>query len=154
MDSLKWGVTVTPLKKIDLQKGSVLHALKSSDVGFVGFGEAYFSCVSPLAIKGWKRHSLMTLNLVVPVGSVKFFIFKADLPLVDIEGLEAPIAITLGKERYARLTIPPGLWVAFQGLDRESNMLLNVANIEHDPDEAENIDLDAFGLDLDSIQEV
>ena len=43
MESIINGVSVTPLKRIFTPKGDVLHALKSSDSDFCGFGEAYFS---------------------------------------------------------------------------------------------------------------
>jgi dTDP-4-dehydrorhamnose 3,5-epimerase len=36
-----------------------------------------------------------------------------------------------------RLTVPPGLWMAFQGLDNTSSMLLNIADIKHEPDETD-----------------
>ena len=62
------GVILTPLNKICHPKGDVFHGMKKSDVGFVGFGEAYFSTVNYTEIKGWNRHKRMTLNLVVPVG--------------------------------------------------------------------------------------
>lgn len=36
------GVIVTPLKQIYNPRGDVWHAMKCSDPGFDGFGEAYF----------------------------------------------------------------------------------------------------------------
>ena len=45
-------ILVTPLRKIETAGGDVLHALKQSDVGFVAFGEAYFSWIAFGAIKG------------------------------------------------------------------------------------------------------
>ena len=50
------GVTVHPLKHIVVPKGDIYHALKSTDEGYVGFGEAYFSQIEHGAAKGWKRH--------------------------------------------------------------------------------------------------
>ena len=69
------GVIFTPLSIIDTDGGDVLHAMKSSDVGFSGFGESYFSTVESFAKKGWKLHREMVLNLVVPVGCIRFVIF-------------------------------------------------------------------------------
>jgi len=46
------GVELTPLKIIEVKDGNVLHALKKSDIGFEGFGEAYFSNVESGQIKG------------------------------------------------------------------------------------------------------
>ena len=59
-------IIVTPLARIPVVGGDVLRAMKSDDIGYVNFGESYFSIVHPGAIKAWKRHLLMTLNLVVP----------------------------------------------------------------------------------------
>ena len=69
------GVILTPLKKIIFPKGDILHGIKKGDDGYVDFGEAYFSTVNFGEIKGWNRHKEMTLNLVVPIGSVTFVIY-------------------------------------------------------------------------------
>ncbi len=137
------GVLVTPQRRIETPKGDVLHALKRSGPGFAGFGEAYFSMVDAGSIKGWKRHSRMTLNLVVPVGRVRFVILQSDAVAGEIKASET---IELGLANYARLTVPPGLWLAFQGLEAV-NLVLNVASEEHDPAEADGAPLDAFQWD-------
>ena len=41
------GVTLTPLRRIPLEKGDVMHALKATDDSFTGFGEAYFTQIQP-----------------------------------------------------------------------------------------------------------
>ena len=64
-------ILVTPLQQIEAEGGDVLHAMKQKDAGYDGFGEAYFSWVSAGAIKAWKRHTQMTMNVVVPVGQVR-----------------------------------------------------------------------------------
>ena len=43
-----------------------MHGIKKNDTGYVGFGEVYFSYINPKAVKAWKKHNRMTLNLVVP----------------------------------------------------------------------------------------
>lgn len=127
------GVILTPLKQIHHPKGDVLHAMKKSDCGFDGFGEAYFSTVHQGDIKGWKKHTQMTINLVVPFGEIEFVIYN---------GVEF-LSIKLSLSNYQRLTIQSGLWVAFRGI-AASNMLLNLASLEHDPQEAINQPLDAI----------
>jgi dTDP-4-dehydrorhamnose 3,5-epimerase len=122
------GVILTPLKKISHPKGDIWHAMKKSDNGYCGFGEAYFSTIKKDLIKGWKRHSVMTLNLVVPIGSIQVVVFNAQT--------KKHCSHTLHLENYKRLTIAPGLWVAFKGLS-ENSILLNLANIEHDPNESQ-----------------
>lgn len=46
------GVKLYSLKHIVVPKGDVYHALKSTDEGYVGFGEAYFSQIEAGAVKG------------------------------------------------------------------------------------------------------
>ena len=65
------GVTLHPLKHITVPKGDIYHAMKFTDEGYCGFGEAYFSQIEQGQAKGWKRHNRMTLNLIVPIGAVK-----------------------------------------------------------------------------------
>ena len=66
------GVVLTSLDIIDLVGGNVFHIMKKSSPGYQSFGEAYFSQINQGVIKAWKRHKIMTLNIVVPVGSIKF----------------------------------------------------------------------------------
>jgi dTDP-4-dehydrorhamnose 3,5-epimerase len=99
------GVVLTPLKIIPNTKGDILHAMKATDESFIGFGEAYFSCLNKGAVKGWKKHTEMTLNLIVVFGKIKIVVFNQ----------KKYYEIILSKDNYHRLTIRPGLWVSFQG---------------------------------------
>ena len=130
------GVILTPLKKIHHPKGDVFHGMKKSDEGFAGFGEAYFSWVNPGVIKAWKLHRRMTLNLVVPVGEVKFVFHELHSGNFREE--------LLGEIRYLRLTIPPRVWFGFQGCASAPSLLLNVSDIPHDREEVETKELNEF----------
>jgi len=123
-------VVITKLDIIDTLGGSVMHAMKGSSAGYAGFGEAYFSQVDQGAIKAWKQHKRMTLNLVVPVGEIRFVLFD-DREVPNSQFQE----VIISKDNYCRLTVPPMVWMGFQGLSDSSAMLLNIADIEHDPDE-------------------
>jgi len=128
------GLLLTPLKQIYHPKGDIFHVMKQSDVGYEGFGEAYFSTIHYTDTKPWKKHLRMTLNFVVPVGEIRFVIYD------DREGSSTFglfFDITLGQKNYQRITIPPNVWVAFSGVGKELNLLLNVANLEHDSTEVE-----------------
>ena len=70
------GVILTPLKKISNIKGDIQRIMKASDPGYVGFGEAYMSSINKGAIKGWKKHNKMTLNLIVIIGEIKFVVYN------------------------------------------------------------------------------
>lgn len=126
------GVILTPLKQIYHPKGDIFHAMKKSDIGFDGFGEAYFSTINQNDIKGWKKHTKMTLNIIVPVGNIEFVVYD--------ENSKEFFSTKLSHNNYQRLTVKAGLWMAFRGIG-EYNMLLNLASIEHDPNEAVNIEL-------------
>lgn len=127
------GIILTSLKQIYHPKGDVFHAMKKSDDGFSGFGEAYFSTINKDDIKGWKKHTEMVLNLVVPIGEIEFIVYN--------ENSKEFFSVKLSNSNYQRLTIKPNLWVAFRGIG-EYNMLLNLASIEHNPLESINIDLE------------
>ena len=126
------GVILTPLKQIHNPKGDIFHAMKKSDEGFNGFGEAYFSTIYKDDIKGWKKHTEMTLNLVVSVGEIEFVVYDEDTKEI--------FSVRLSQNNYQRLTVKAGLWLAFRGIDKNS-MLLNLASMEHDSSEAVNIDI-------------
>jgi len=138
MESLE-GVLLTPLKVIDTPGGDVLHGVKQSDPGFNSFGEAYFSTADKGAIKAWKRHREMVLNLVVPVGAVRFVLFDDRLESTTFGKFQS---VSLSRNNYQRLTVPPMLWMGFQGVSEGENILLNVASIPHRPDEADRLALE------------
>ena len=134
------GVSLTPLKIISTPGGDVLHAIKNKDYGFIDFGEAYFSEVEFKKIKAWKRHTMMTLNIIVPIGKINFVLFDDRLIHNEIQFQE----IIMSRDNYMRLTIPPMIWVGFQGLSKEKSLLLNIADISHNPDEVDNEKLNKF----------
>lgn len=142
------GVLVTPLKKINNAKGDILHALKKSDPGFSNFGEAYFSIVKKGEIKGWNRHKKMTVNLIVPVGEVTFIIYQDD---IKDSFRKQFCRVDLSLNEYNRLTISPGLWFAFKGIGHDSNLVLNIADIEHDPNEMDRLELNKIDYSWESI---
>jgi len=139
--TLPGGVQVTPLKIIPLDAGNVMHAMKHEEDSFLGFGEAYFSSIQRSIVKGWKRHHKMTLNLVVPVGEIRFVIFD---DRGDSQTSGEFFSVSLSVYNYQRLTVPPMIWMAFQGIGEGQNLLLNIANIPHDPDEAEQKTLESI----------
>lgn len=142
------GITFTALDKIEADAGSVLHFIKNDDPGYIGFGEVYFSTVKKGAIKAWKMHKLMTLNLVVPVGEV-LFVFVDQRKKSKTNG--EIYKVRLSSNPYRRMTVPPGIWFGFMGLSSELNLLSNQADIVHDPNEVERKDLNAFQIDWSNL---
>ncbi len=135
-------VLLSPLKKIRVENGDVYHCLKNTDSGYKKFGEAYISTIENRKIKGWKRHKELQSNLIVMHGTVRFVIYSDNLT----EAREDEFwSIDLGPDiNYQRLTIPSGIWFAFQGRSERLNMILNVASLTHDPDECDQADLEKF----------
>jgi len=136
-------IIITPLKIIDVEGGNVFHGLKESDASFFGFGECYFSLINKNAIKAWKRHKKMTMNLVVPIGNVKFTFFSNDFSKCR--------SIITGEGNYQRITVPPMIWFGFQGISEGNNLILNIADIPHEQDEVERIDIDAIKYNWSSL---
>ncbi len=140
------GVHLTPLSIVSMENGDVLHAMKTGDVGYEDFGEAYFSCIKFGAVKAWKRHREMTLNIVVPVGKIRFVMYDDRDESKSKNKLNEVI---LSRNNYCRLTIPPMIWVGFQGLAKETSMLLNIASIKHDPDESDKKEIKEINANWD-----
>jgi len=134
-------ILITQLARIPVAGGDVFHAIKNNDAGFDGFGEAYFSWITVGFVKAWKCHTKMTMNIIVPVGKVRFVFY---LDCVDKFRVE-----DIGDDRYARITIPPGIWFGFQGIAEPQSLVLNVANIPHDPKEVKRLDLSEINYDWD-----
>lgn len=133
------GVLLNPAKVINVEGGNVLTYLHNTDDGYVGFGEVYMSTVNPGAVKGWRRHNRVTLNFVVPIGSIRFVLFD---DRADSSTKGAYLDIILSRDNYQRLTVPPGIWFAFKGEGSGENMLLNTIDQVNDPTESDRKPLD------------
>lgn len=131
------GVKVTPLKQILDERGKVMHMLRRDSEEFQGFGEIYFSCVYPEAIKGWHIHKRMTLNYAVPHGNIKFVLYD-DRPDSPTKGELQEIF--MGPDNYCLVTVPPMVWNGFKGLGNELSIVANCATIPHDPEEIDRLD--------------
>ena len=79
------------------------------------------------------------LNLIVPIGLVRFH--------VHYEHTNETKHYDIGYDDYSRLTIKPGIWVAFEGRSKDNSLILNIASIEHDPEESENRELESIKLE-------
>ena len=127
--SMKSEIILKPLKRFKLEDGDVLHALKASENEFNGFEEAYFSTIKQNKIKAWKRHLKMTMNLIVPIGEVKFNFFDSKKQFIE--------SFIIGEKNYSRITVPPMIWFGFKGLSPKTSYILNISDKLHDPKEVE-----------------
>ena len=137
-------IVITQLSTFDVDGGMVMHGIKKNDTGYVGLGEVYFSYIDPKAIKAWKKHNRMTLNLVVPLGKVRFVFCD---PLSDGHCRVEDI----GEGNYVRLTVPPGIWFGFQGISLQPSLVTNIADLQHDAAEVERQAVSSFDYQWEKV---
>jgi dTDP-4-dehydrorhamnose 3,5-epimerase len=139
-----YGMIKTDLKIISTNSGSVYRGLKITDKGFKKFGEVYFSSVKKDVIRAWKLHKEMTLNLFVPVGAVQFC-------FLDVRErsntFNKAFKIVLSQNPYCRLTVPSGIWFGFQGVSDGLNLICNIADLPHDPNEMLRKEINEIEMD-------
>ena len=133
------------LRKFPTDNGEVLQALKSEESGYQGFGEVYFSWINRGSIKAWKMHSKMILNLIVPIGQVKFVFFIEN----GNDDREFRV-IEIGENNYQRLTVPAGIWFGFKGFGKTNSLVCNISNILHSESEVSRKHVDTIVFDWNS----
>lgn len=128
------GVVITPLHQIFDERGKVMHMLRKDSPVFSEFGEIYFSCTYPGAIKAWHLHKEMTLNYAVIHGSIKCVLFD---DRQDSKTYGCVEEYFLSPENYVLITVPPMVWNGWKGIGDETSIVANCATIPHDPSEIE-----------------
>ena len=123
-------------KKIFVPSGNVYKIINKNSNGFSRFGEAYFSFIDYKKIKGWKKHTKMKMNLVVPVGDVEFVFYD--------QVRNKFLSTIIGESNYKRINVMPSVWFAFRGLSKSINLILNISNIKHYKNETQRQDLSYF----------
>ena len=131
------GVEIFPLKRIQDERGVVMHMLKNSDPHFEKFGEIYFSVIYPGVIKAWHLHSRMTINYAVVEGNIKLVVFD-QRPDSKTRGQLQEICF--GQVNYQLVRVPPGVVNGFASIGGEPAIVANCADIPHDPNEITRID--------------
>ncbi len=128
------GVVLTPLKQIFDERGKVMHMLRKDSPVFSSFGEIYFSCTHPGAVKAWHLHKEMTLNYAVIHGEIKFVLFD-DRPKSPTRGQVQELFIS--PENYILVTVPPMIWNGFKCIGALTSIVANCSTLPHHPDELE-----------------
>jgi dTDP-4-dehydrorhamnose 3,5-epimerase len=131
------GVKVIPLARIPDERGTIYHMLKCSDSHFEQFGEIYFSTAYRGVIKGWHRHSEMTLNYACVFGRVKLVLYD------DREGSDSRgqlMELFLGPDDYRLVIIPPDVWNGYKGMSDPFAIIANCCTHVHDPARSSRLD--------------
>ena len=131
------GVEIFPLTRIQDERGTVMHMLKSTDPHFQQFGEIYFSVIHPGVIKAWHLHARMTINYAVVVGNIKLVLFD-QRPGSSTKGTLQEVCF--GQINYQLVRVPPGVVNGFTAIGGEKAVVANCADIPHDPTEITRID--------------
>ena len=126
------GIQQIPLKQIIDDRGKVMHMLRKDAAHFQQFGEIYFSYINPGFVKAWKRHKETTINITVPVGSIKVVTYD-NRQYSDSRGKIGEYIC--GENDYNLLIIPAGIWYGFQCLSSSPAMIANCTTMPHSPDE-------------------
>jgi len=127
-------VVIKQLKQFDDDRGRVMHMIRADDPLFEKFGEVYFSEILPGVVKAWKKHKLMAQFFAVPVGMIRLVVYD-DRPNSKSNG--ELIVVEVGRDHYQLVKIPPGLWYGFKCISNGSALIVNCADLPHDPKECE-----------------
>jgi dTDP-4-dehydrorhamnose 3,5-epimerase len=131
------GVRTFPLRRIQDERGYVMHMLRADDPHFEGFGEIYFSAAYPGIIKGWHLHTRMTINYAVVSGNIKLVLYDQRDGSPTKGTLQE---IVFGQINYQLVRVPPGVVNGFTAVGGETALVANCASIPHDPTEITRID--------------
>jgi len=131
------GVRIHPLRRIQDERGAVMHMLRADDAHFAGFGEIYFSVIYPGVIKGWHLQARMVINYAVVVGNIKLVLYD-QRPESPTHGRIQEIVF--GQINYQLVQVPAGVVNGFTAVGDERAVVANCANIPHDPTEITRID--------------
>ena len=146
---LENGIEISSLSIISDTRGSVMKMIRSDDLEFKGFGECYFSKISPGVTKAWKMHRMQTQNISVPVGLIELVAFN---PTLQDES-KAISRIKLGvPDFYKLIRIPPNIWYGFRCISNDSALVVNCPDLPHDASDSYKKDQDDIGMPLFSFK--
>lgn len=131
------GVRIVPLRRIQDERGHVMHMLRADDPHFEQFGEIYFSVAYPGVIKAWHLHARMVLNYAVVDGNIKLVLYDQRPGSPTYQRLQE---IVFGQINYQLVRVPPGVTNGFTAVGGERAIVANCASIPHDPTEITRID--------------
>lgn len=122
------GVTITPLKKINDNRGSVLHMMRNDSQIFKSFGEIYFSIAFPRAIKAWHLHKETYLNYACINGTIKLVLYDDRAESKTKNQIQE---IVLSTKNYFLVTVPPLIWNGFTNIGNENAILANCSTVPY-----------------------
>lgn len=131
------GVIITPLKRIPDERGTIYHMLRSDAPHFKQFGEVYFTSAYPGVIKGWHKHTKMTLNYAVPLGMIKLVLYDDRPQSSTYKELQE---LFIGEDNYCLVTVPPMVWNGFKCIGSRPVLLANCSTHAFEDGEMQRMD--------------
>ena len=126
-------IKIIKLKVSSNPKGDVLKYLTRENKYLKKFGEIYFTEIKKNKIKGWNFHKKYWSLLAVPFGKVRFTFAE------NINNKKK--IITIGKNNYSLIVVPPQVWFNFKSLKKIS-LVVNTLNNIHKKSETQKIPID------------
>ena len=140
------GVKIVPLSQIVDERGKIMHMLKATDPHFTGFGEIYFSCAWPGAVKAWHIHKSMMVNNAVISGRAKLVLYDGRQGSPTFGEVEE---VFMGEDNYVLVQIPPGIANGYKAYGDKMVIMANCATEDHDPTEISYIPADDNDIPYD-----
>ena len=124
------------LKKISSKifknkKGDLFKFVSKKNTFFKSFGEVYFNEIKKNQIKGWIKHKKNQCIFSAVHGSIKFKLID---DRVKSKTYGQTANITLEKNNFNILIVPPGIWFSFT-TKKTKSILVNLINKVHSDNE-------------------
>ena len=130
------GVKKIKQKIFKNSKGDLLKFVSKKNVFFKSFGEIYFNEINFNKKKGWIKHKKNQCLFSVPYGEVNFKLIDGRKKSLSFNNVEN---VTLKKNNYNVLIVPPGVWFSFTTKKKKS-VLANLINKPHSDNETVKLD--------------
>lgn len=117
------GVVVSPLRRVDTERGHLLEIARRDDQWFVDFGQVYATSTLPGVIKAWYRHQAQDDTLTVLTGTALIALYD-DRPASPTYGNVQVEEI--GRDAPRCIVVPRLVWHGFQAISAEPIVLVHV----------------------------
>lgn len=122
------GVLITPLKKLDNERGHLMEVQRNDDPHYPGFGQAYVTCTLPDVVKAWYRHREQ-VDQIAPVSGMATTVLYDSRK--DSPSYKHILVVSLNEREPVLLRIPPGVWHGHKATGKVPVYLLHLNTIPY-----------------------
>lgn len=126
---------MTIIKKLELHlddRGYLYEMLRTDDLCFKGFGQAYISTIYPDTVKGFHKHLIQSDYLVCIEGQIKLVLIDDRFPTLVINEFHMSLLDP------TLIVVEPGIWHGWKCISKKPAIIVNFCTHLHDrsnPDE-------------------